>query len=571
MIRKQASMTVDGFSPEQIETIDLAMSNSLQMLRRAESVIAALVDVGAISHAGLYAQAAAHRACYAHTGTFASPAIEVALARASSHLDAPSDTHESTGETRRVLHIATQLAYPEGGHTRLLLQWIRADSRSTHSLVVTMPRYDIPSPIVDAVAEQNGQTYRPAVGSSSFVERARHLRQIASGFDIIVLHTHPFDPLPLLALSWPNRPPTILMNHAPHLFWLGRSLSDVVTYGRDAAQEICVTRRSINPEATFYLPVTVESEDSETSASEEVRRELAVQPEDLLLLTVASDYKLQKVAARDLIETVVKALSAQSNVVWRAVGPGPEGRWADIAAQTGGRVRAVGVRDDRGLYAAADAFMDSYPFAARTAMFRAASAGIPILAPRWHPPSAEILSSWGSAVDAAIIGFADEESLARALKALGSNRKRRQLGRRAKESVLNSAAEPWANRLYNLYAFAAERKSLRDESGLAVHPASQQTAPNDLDRYLRNLYSVTESQRVLLGWHRIETNFGAEVTFPAEEASLADGAGLAAFIGEQSLTIRDHEARIAELEHILTTQSQRIMIDPNMGRGRDSD
>jgi glycosyltransferase involved in cell wall biosynthesis len=385
--------------------------------------------------------------------------------------------------------------------------------------------------------------------------RALDLRQIAAGFDIIVLHIHPFDPLPILALSWPNRPPTIFLNHAPHLFWLGRSISDVVTFGRDAAKEICVARRGIDPDACFFLPVVIDPENTKATARDDIRRELQVGARDLLLITVASESKLQTVGSHDLGETVIEAISADPNIVWRVVGPSPNGRWAEFAERTEGRVRAVGVRDDHGLYAAADVFVDSYPFASRTAMFDAAAAGIPLLAPRWHPPAATILSSWGSPVDAAILPFDDELSLARQLRILRKEKTRRRWGRLAAERISESYRATWVARLNDLYAFAAERASLRNDLGSARHPLPAETQPNDLDRYLRQIYSVTEVQRVLLGWHRIETNFRADVTFPAEEASLAESTGLAAFIGEQSLTIRDHEARIVDLEQMLAAQS----------------
>jgi hypothetical protein len=88
-----------------------------------------------------------------------------------------------------------------GGHSRLVERWIRSDQARLHSLVLTSPLHDLPSALRDVVAASGGEVHRLAPGSSSFARRARELQQLATGFDIVVLHHNPFDPVPVAALA----------------------------------------------------------------------------------------------------------------------------------------------------------------------------------------------------------------------------------------------------------------------------------------------------------------------------------------------------------------------------------
>jgi len=534
--------------------IDAEIAASLEALRRGESVVEALVGVGAISHAALYAQVVAYRAWLGHAGVFVSSAIEDALARAAAHIETPvAGEQQNATASHRVLHVASAVAFPEGGHGRLIDRWIRSDTASVHSLAITKPGHDAAQFLRDAVDASGGEV-RLAPGTSSFVERARDLRQFASQFDAIVLHAHPHDPIPILALAWPGRPPTILCNHAPHVFWLGRAISDAVTYGRDHSKAISVERRGVLPAACFDLPVPVDPpRDITPETREAIRAELGVAPGELFLLTVASEYKFRHAGDRDLVETVVRVLADRPHIVWRIVGCPPEGRWAELAQRTDGRVRAVGTRSDEGLYAASDVFVDSYPFASRTAMLDAGAAGRPLLAPRWHSPDAAILGAWGSSIDDVILPFHDERTLAGWLDVLARDpKKRERYGKKTAERISEFLTGPaWAAKLSGIYEFAATRKQQRDANGIVPHGSPRDRKPDDLDRYLRRLYTAPEPLRVLLNWHRAELNIGAPLTFPGDEAWLADTSGLAAFIGEQSLIIRDYEAYVAHLEQEL--------------------
>jgi hypothetical protein len=533
--------------------VDLDISQSRAALRRAETIVAALVEAGAPSHAALYAQAAAHRAWCSHAGVFASPALESALAAAAATLsDPPAARARSTRDRPGVLHVATQVEYPVGGHGRLIERWIRSDRSRRHSVVTTLPRHQVPEVLAAAAAASGGQVHRLAPGSASFAARAQHLRQLAAASDVVVLHTHPFDPLPILALAWPNRPPTVYSNHAPHVFWLGRAVADAVLCGRELAKRLCSERRGIPAEACYVVPMPAEPQDEAAGAPRNARREQLGVAGDLLVLTVAAGFKLRPDGHRDLPATVADALASRPGVCWRVVGPEPAGEWAELEKRTQGRLRAVGAQSDRGLYSAADVYLDSYPFASRTAMLDAAAAGLPVLAVTWHPAEAAILGAWGDDVDSALLPFHDAATLGRWLDVLADGQQRSLHGAHTRAALGSSVTgDGWGTRLAGVYDLADRRSRLRRRDGTPPCTATGNTAPDDLDRQLRHLYSLPETQRAVVNWHREETNRGAGTTFPAEEDWLAGCDGLAGLVGEQNLVIRDYEALVAQLQNRL--------------------
>src|SRR5436190_1549784 len=193
-------------------------------------------------------------------------------------------------------------------------------------------------------------------------------------------------------------------------------------------------------------------------------------------------------------------------------------------------------------------------FAPSSASRRTISFSSPLLPnTSFATPEAAILGAWGSSIDDVILPFADERTLAGWLDVLYRDpKKRERYGRKAAETISEFLTGPaWAAKLNGIYEFAAQRKQQRDASGIVPHGSLRDRRPDDLDRYLRRLYSAPEPLRVLLNWHRAELNIGAPLTFPGDEAWLADTSGLAAFIVEESLIIRDYEAYVQHLEQQL--------------------
>src|SRR5262249_15187363 len=103
-------------------------------------------------------------------------------------LDTPKATQPAR---RRVLHVASAV-YPTGGHSRLILNWIRNDDNSHHSLVLTRQH---PNPVPDWLTREvlrSGGHLEVLPNSLTGLEKAASIRLIArQGFDLVVLHHHP--------------------------------------------------------------------------------------------------------------------------------------------------------------------------------------------------------------------------------------------------------------------------------------------------------------------------------------------------------------------------------------------
>lgn len=532
------------------ELADELIRQSRNELDREESAIEALAEVAAFDYVALYAQAASQRAAYRHAGVFNSPAIDRALLAAGASLD--SGSARSHGAVERVLHVATETPWPQGGHSRMIERWIRSDAGRSQSLVLTSPRRDLPPDLGSAIWNSQGSVHELARGSSSFMQRAAELRQVASEYDAVVLHTHPYDVVPTIAFATPNRPPCIAFNMAGHLFWIGTRVADVVASGRRVAIELGVGRRGVMSEASHLLPVIAESlalaESGTSSISRgELRRKLGIEPDDFVFVTVASAYKLDPVDPYNLAGIVMEVVSQRPSVRWLVVGAPPTGRLANLVADTARITCIAPTHDVKSLYAAGDAYLDSYPFTSQTSLLDAAASGLPVFALRGHPTEAAILSAWGGTLDDVLIGFSDAAALADRIDELIDARKRAPRDHEAPDAVASqTVGSNWASRLDAVFNHARERVAHRLPNG-AVPVTEVAQAPTALDRYLALLSRGSEPSRVFLAWQRSITNHGATTWFPGDAEWLSRECGLPGVVGQLELSMRDQEQRFQQV------------------------
>src|ERR1700694_3826059 len=100
---------------------------------------------GELAASAAYAAIAAHVATTTHCGVFASPRLERLLRSIGKQIGERSPPRaRSKGPLKRVLHVCTQMT-SIGGHSKMVVLWMRADSSRTHSLVLTPHRGEIPA------------------------------------------------------------------------------------------------------------------------------------------------------------------------------------------------------------------------------------------------------------------------------------------------------------------------------------------------------------------------------------------------------------------------------------------
>ena len=453
-----------------------------------ESLIRGLVAVGRpeeLEATAFWAQVAAHFAWMSHPGYFTSLELEARLSSSWSprRIDPPIPVRSGPS---RVLHVLTQ-AYGVGGHTRLAWRWIRADRGRKSSVVLTgQGLATIPRQLSESVAAAGGSLSDLSSNRGGLLVRAAALRALMANADIVVLHVHPYDTLPILAMAaWVDRPPVLFMNHADHVFWVGATVSDVVVNIRGSSARLASARRGVEASRLALLPIPIDPPDRSPSRME-ARHALGLDAGEVVALSVAASYKFEPNGAPDFIETLIPVLTRVPNLTVLAVGPSPEGRWAAAEARSLGRLRALGVRSDLDLlYRAADLYVDSFPFCSLTSLLEAGSHGLPLVSLGGRPGD-EILSADLPGLEDVLLVADDPDAYARSVIALAEDRDARvQTGERTRQCVgVVSSGEGWLRQLESVYATALTLRS----GGRPLTVASVPPQVGQLDHQLAKLH-----------------------------------------------------------------------------------
>ncbi|MBN1974560.1 MAG: hypothetical protein JW787_13050 [Sedimentisphaerales bacterium] len=285
---------------------------------------------------------------------------------------------DSNTSKRKILHILSQ-PLQVGGHTRAVERFIKNDSKDgIHSIAITCNSYDIPLWLIESVSLSGGTIYKIDNLYNTFFERATALRAIAHQWaDIVILHTHPNDPLPIVAFGTSYGPPVVLFNHADHVFWFGACIADLVADIRPAGQILSLNRRNINASKLLPIPLVTSAT---TIENVKAKKQLGLDENTTVLLSVANEYKYSPVGEFDFLKIMKGILDKNKMTVLLVVGPQNHKRWAEYNTATKGRIRALGLQNDLRLYwAATDVYVDSLPFASLTSALDVGLLGTPLI------------------------------------------------------------------------------------------------------------------------------------------------------------------------------------------------
>lgn len=453
---------------------------------------------GRLDDAAKLAHQAGVTAWQFHPGFFASPRLErllLALGRRALGPAPERPRAAAPDAPARVLHVLTQAARV-GGHTKLAWRWIRHDTGRTHSVALTdQAAIDVPPWLTEAVAEAGGALHHVDQQARTPIARAEALRALARDADMVVLHAHPHDVVPVLALAGPDRPPVVLMNHADHVFWLGVSVADVVANIRQRGIDLCVSRRGIAPERCALLPIPLDPIGA-TSTRAEARARLGLPPEATILMTVAQAYKYNPLLdGPGFVETVLPVLQAHPEAMLVAIGPPARGEWRRGAEATSGRIRALGERSDLALfYQAADIYLESFPLGSMTALLEAGAYGLPLMSYLWLPGAARQMGVDDPALDGTYIQATSADTYREALERLIRDPAHREaLGARTAAQIrAHHDPAPWRDALATVYARVAALPPVQPPGG----PESPE-ALTEHDVYLEYLHRQQKIQLVL--------------------------------------------------------------------------
>lgn len=365
---------IPGDTPDLIEEARRCFDGVIERAR-------GLAGRGAFLSAAVWSQIAAHFATYRHTGLYVSEELEsllIDIARGlpeRAGLSQESHRPGKAGSRRRVLHVLTR-ALAFGGHTRALERWAGNDRSSTHSLVATAQTDPLPAWLSAAITGSGGSYESLAPARRSLLQRASRLRAHARArADVVVLHAHPYDVVPLLAFGVDGGPPVVLFDHSDATFWLGSRAADLVADIRESGRRHSLERRGVRSALLLPLPLNL----SESVSREAAKRELGISEGTTVLFTAGEDFKFIPRGQFDFFRTAGRILARRPNTILIAAGFADPGKWrSDAERLAPGQVRIHGREERIGLFqAAADIYLDPFPAASLTVALETAARGVP--------------------------------------------------------------------------------------------------------------------------------------------------------------------------------------------------
>lgn len=430
-------------------------------LERARGFLARREHAAAAAHCAV----ASHIAVQNHAGIFWSPRLEKILNEIGRALVPDGSPPPRPREPRRILQVMTQ-AEPVGGLTKMLCQWVQADRDRRHTLVFTQHRGPVPGIVQDAFGSRvHHLNHRPG----GLLTWAAHLRRLALGHDLVVLHTHCEDVVPLIAFARPEmQAPVLVLNHADHLLWLGPGVCHLCINLRDAAQELAVTRRGIAPERNILMPTLAEAV-RRTRSRDEAKRELGIEPDTILMVSVARRPKYKTLNGVTFADIHAPVLEKHPRTMLYVVGVGDPEDWDPVRARLPGRIRTTPqTPDPRVYFEAADIYVDSYPFVSSTSMMEAAGYGAPGVTIFTYPEEARIFGINHVALVGNVMQAASLDEYRDMLdRLIRDPALRERVAAKASASVAREHNMPgWSRWLEAVYARAMERPILDNRAML---------------------------------------------------------------------------------------------------------
>jgi hypothetical protein len=346
---------------------------------------------GELETAAAYCAIAANVATRTHAGVFASPRIEAVLSEIGRRAPGPdAGPRPRPKEIKRILHVTTQ-ANQVGGHTKMLCLWAEADSTREHCLVLTQHRGQLPG-FTRATFGKTRKVERLNRRPGGLISAAKQLRRIASTFDLIILHTHCEDVVPLIAFAETEKhPPMAILNHADHLFWLGPGPCHLAINLRDAAQDLAILRRGVAPERNILMPTLSES-GKRTRTREEAKKEIGIDPDAILMFSAARKTKYRTTNGVSFADIHASVLAKNPKAVLLVCGSGDQPDWEKATQASGRRIISLPETAAPQVYfEAGDIYVDSYPFVSSTSMMEAAGYGMPTVTLFTAPDAARII------------------------------------------------------------------------------------------------------------------------------------------------------------------------------------
>jgi hypothetical protein len=404
-------------------------------------------------------------------------------------------------------------------------RWIQRDKEDRiHSIALLSQQLEPPAELVKAVHESGGTVY---IGDqkASILQRAAWLRSLARNIaSYVILHIDNTDLIAAVAFGNEGGPPTLLVNHAAHAFWVNVSATDVVVNCRGSLLEKHWTDiyRGANNSATVPIPLPepeplILSETALDERKSRAREIIGVPKESVLILTVGASYKYRPFGGLDFLNTCREILEAAPEAFIMAAGVVEDDRWREVSNKLGFRLQALGTvpqEDIALLHQAADIYIEGFPFGSTTALLEAGLQGLPVIvAPAECPPP---YASDGVALDDTIKRPASvEEYKSDVIRLCRNAAERASSGAKARESIIaNHTGAGWKRFLTNaLQAAPPEHRAYPTKAPCRTSPAIYEY----WNEFQEILNGTSESTKTLLeAWIEYALSLGLRPKITSE-------------------------------------------------------
>jgi hypothetical protein len=354
-------------------------------------------------------------------------APEISLEEADPEVLRTFETHHTSGENPGMLLVASYLS-EFGGHGKVVEKIIEGYKDHSIYLAVTHQREKLPASFENF--ERNGDLRIVRLADcGSITAKAATLRRIASELDVVVLFTHPNDPIPVLALGCGDLPPVVFDNHAHFFFSLGASVSDLVVSHAEYMCERSKERRFARE--TFLLPIRYSRYAHLLGKPVDkvaAKAGLGLRPEESCLVSIVLGSTVFASSGGDnFFETADEIVKRHPKVHLFLIGIDDEHEYSKryLSLETG-RIHCLGiVPDPLQYYQAADIYLDAFPYPSMGALVESITYGeaCPLLFYGSHRGLLNSGNIFASEVDLNTVDSADY--FARLEELLDSEEKRR--------------------------------------------------------------------------------------------------------------------------------------------------
>lgn len=302
------------------------------------------------------------------TGIYSSNFLENEIINIGKEINFCPSTFPQKG---KILHVMT-CASNVGGHSTIVYNWIKNDKRTQYSIVFTDMCYsEVPSFILKSVIEANGEIL---CLNGNYFEKSLQLLEFSQNFERIVLHTHMYDVIPLLAYSNENwKIPVYLYNHADFRFTYGFAIADVVLNLNKFDLNKTQMYRGVDVKKNKILQspnggyVNELKEDNEVK--EYIIRKYKIDRHVKLVVSMGDDFKYQDIIDYSFTDFVEKLINkSKEKIQFIIIGPNPQKeKWKKLEKSTNGYARAIGYVDRREAYniiKLSNLFIASFPMRA---------------------------------------------------------------------------------------------------------------------------------------------------------------------------------------------------------------